>query len=118
MPTDAGDFGRGIYYSSSYHRALTYGLVEKSTIKFANPLVLTSSEAYKLADKFHTVRIPEEDIKVIAEKHPLGERSAAIQKQLLLNAQAMTDDVLSKGYDGLIAVGKDLEIVDYRPYSA
>lgn len=108
--TDAGDFGRGIYYSTHYHRAKSYGPVTKSVIKFSNPLVLTAEESYALANQFHTVILPEEDL--VALRSPKQRES-----RLLANAEALTRYMLSQGHDGLIVVDRGvLEIVDYRPY--
>lgn len=116
--TDPGDFGRGIYYDTSYHRAASYGRdVEKIILKFKNPLVVTADEAYKLSDKFETVRLSDEKWDKLAgvgveRKHDM------ISEQLLKNAEAMTKNMLSNGNDGLIVIHirGNLEMVDYRPY--
>lgn len=108
--SDPGDFGRGIYYSTNWHRARSYATsekdVEKSVIKFKNPAVLTDHEAYKISERFHTIVLSDEEFKAIKGYQ---ER---IQK-LLDNALEMINYMIGQGYDGF----KDgnLEIVDYRP---
>ena len=120
--SDPGDFGRGIYYDTNYQRAKTYGNVEISVIKLKNPIVLTDEEAYNLSDKFRTVRLSNDDYEKIGKEIGFGpkkriERLNAQTQQLLKNAQAMTDFLLSQGYDGLVSIHKNgLEVVDYRPY--
>jgi len=104
--TDVGDLGRGIYYTTSKARAKAIAgkYVYEKFLKLDNPLVISYEEAYKLADKYGTVRY-----RTIEEG--------------LKNAEKFTLDMLKKGYDGLVAIKFDklgnvyeLEIVDYRPY--
>lgn len=118
--SDPGDLGRGIYYTTNYHRARCYGEVQKSVIVFSNPLVLSVDDAYALADKYQTVRI-EPDMALVEQLKQQGKRWADYeQEQRLRNAEKMTQDLLAQGFDGLISVSTgrrvELEIVDYRPY--
>lgn len=108
---DPGDFGRGVYYDTNYYRAKSYGYVIKSIISLSNPIILSSSEAYDLADKFQTVRLSDEWY-----ANNIGKN---VDEARLINAQKMTEYILSLGYDGLAAVNVrfgGIEIVDYRPY--
>ena len=116
---DPGDFGRGIYYTTSKARAKAYGKTFSTVIKFNNPLVLSVNQAYDLADNYGTIA------------------NMRNGKEALNGAETMTKTMLSKGYDGLIAINRnllmkkdsegyyfrshisdfgELEIVDYRPY--
>ena len=109
--SDPGDFGRGVYYDTNYHRAKTYGEVTKSILKLTNPIVLSSSEAYEIAEKFQTVRLH--------DSWYMQNDSQDSMKARLNNAQKMTEFLLNQGYDGLAAVNTkmgSIEIVDYRPY--
>lgn len=119
--SDPGDFGRGIYYATRFHVAKHYGVVTKSVIKLSNPLILTVAEAYRLADFYQTVRLPDEEwrelwvtLRQIGRGHFLN----AIQERQLQNAERFTRDMLAKGHDGLVVIHKHgyLEVVDYRPY--
>lgn len=118
--TDPGDFGRGIYYDTSFHRAKSYGKVATSILKLKNPLVLTAKEAYALAEWFHTVKLDDDVIHRLAtQARSEGKRPEdTIREELVRNAKAMTDWMLSSGHDGLAAIGSggSIEIVDYRPY--
>jgi len=125
--SDPGDFGRGIYYDTSYHRAASYGRdVEKIVLKFKNPLVVTAKEAYKLSDKFGTVRLTDDKWEELARSLGLigpnkrqGPRiHDVVVKELLKNAENMTKTMLRNGHDGLIVIHirGNLEMVDYRPY--
>lgn len=106
--SDPGDFGRGIYYTTNYHNAKAYGPVEKSILKLQNPIVLSVEEAYQLADKYHTVHLPNDNVKRTTQE---------MLAQLVTNAETMTRAMISQGYDGLVAIHRGrLEIVDYRPY--
>ena len=90
--------------------AVRHGNVTKSIIVFKNPIILTREESYELSDKFHTVRLSDEDYLKFRDNEERTE-------QLLKNAKALTDYMISLGHDGLISVGRgELEIVDYRPY--
>jgi hypothetical protein len=109
--SDPGDFGRGIYYDTNYHRAKTYGEVTKSILKLTNPIVLSSSEAYEIAEKFQTVRLTD-------DWYTQNNSQDSMQARLN-NAQKMTEFLLNQGYDGLASVNTrmgSIEIVDYRPY--
>jgi hypothetical protein len=109
--SDPGDFGRGIYYDTNYHRAKTYGEVTKSVLKLTNPIVLSSSEAYEIAEKFQTVRLNDDWY--------TKNNSQDSMRARLSNAKKMTEFLLNQGYDGLAAVNikmGSIEIVDYRPY--
>ena len=118
---DPGDLGRGIYYSTNYQVATNYGKVEKTTIKFENPLVLTVDEAYQISDKFKTVRLSDarwkeiqDELKATGSKENIVD---VVMKELVQNAENMTKFMLSQGHDGLIVIHKGhLELVDYRPY--
>jgi hypothetical protein len=115
--TDVGDFGRGIYYSSNYFVAKQYGAIEKTSIKFTNPLVLTSDEAYALANEYQTVVLSDEKTKELFKVVGREKLKDAASAQKLQNSQRLTDDMIKKGHDGLIVINKGrLEIVDYRPY--
>jgi len=106
-----------VHYSTSGHRAASYGVTSQKIIKFKNPLVLSVKDAYDLSEKYGTINNRFDN--------PLE------------NAERMTKDLIKQGYDGLIAVtrtpkfrlgrngyafstpesnGGELEIVDYRPY--
>lgn len=118
---DPGDFGRGIYYDTDYRRAATYGDVEKNILKFKNPLVVTAAEAYKLSEKFGTVRLTDEKWEELARASGLANSKRihnVIIKELLKNAEIMTKTMLANGHDGLIVIHirGNLEMVDYRPY--
>ena len=111
--TDPRDFGRGIYYTNNIHRARAYGDVTKKILVLNNPIVMSMADAYKLAEEYHTVRLPESH-----ERNPEKSMLEIIQDdahQRMLNAQKMSDDMLNKGYDGLVAVEDDgeIEIVVY-----
>jgi hypothetical protein len=109
--SDPGDFGRGIYYDTNYHRAKTYGEVAKSILKLTNPIVLSSSEAYEIAEKFQTVRLHD-------DWYTQNNSQDSMQARLN-NAQRMTEFLINQGYDGLASVNikmGSIEIVDYRPY--
>ena len=110
--TDPGDFGRGVYYTTNFSQAkMAYAggreeNVQKSRIRFRNPLVLTGEEAYKLADEFETVLLKGGHL-AVQDRH----------EALLVNAGRLTRVMLEKGHDGLVVImGSRLEIVDYRPY--
>jgi hypothetical protein len=114
--TDVGDFGRGVYYTSNYHQARTYGSVTKSVLKLKNPLVLTVDEAYKLSDQYQTVRLSDEEHMALYNKFG-RDRTSIVQAKMLENAEKFTKDMIAKGHDGLIVIHKGrLEIVDYSPY--
>jgi hypothetical protein len=109
--SDPGDFGRGIYYDTNYHRAKAYGEVTKSILKLTNPIVLSSSEAYEIAEKFQTVRLHD-------DWYTQNNSQDSMQARLI-NAQRMTEFLLNQGHDGLASVNikmGSIEIVDYRPY--
>ena len=109
--SDPGDFGRGIYYDTNYHRAKTYGEVAKSILKLTNPIVLSSGEAYEIAEKFQTVRLHDD---WYAQNNSQDSMQARIN-----NAQKMTEFLINQGYDGLASINVkmgSIEIVDYRPY--
>lgn len=109
--SDPGDFGRGVYYDTNYHRAKTYGEVTKSILKLTNPIVLSSGEAYEIAEKFQTVRLND-------DWYTQNNSQDSMQARLS-NAQKMTEFLLNQGYDGLASVNTrmgSIEIVDYRPY--
>lgn len=113
--SDVGDFGQGKYYSTSYFKAKQYGLVEKLIIKFNNPEILMAEEAYDLADHYHTISLPDNEINDLFVKVGRNKLMQAIEKQKLENAQKLTNDMISAGYDGLVVINRnDLEIVDYR----
>lgn len=113
--SDPGDLGRGIYYTTSWHRARSYAtsdaLVKKSLVRFCNPLILTIAQAYDLSDQFHTVRLPDDELERIR-------LPAARDAKLIENAERLTQHLLSQGHDGLISIDRNhqLEVVDYRPY--
>lgn len=76
-----------------------------------NPIVLSSSEAYEIAEKFQTVRLH--------DSWYMQNDSQDSMKARLNNAQKMTEFLLNQGYDGLASVNTkmgSIEIVDYRPY--
>ena len=109
--SDPGDFGRGIYYDTNYYRAKNYGEVTKGILKLTNPIVLSSSEAYEIAEKFQTVRLHD-------DWYTQNNSQDSMQARLI-NAQRMTEFLLNQGYDGLASVNTkmgSIEIVDYRPY--
>jgi len=109
--SDPGDFGRGIYYDTNYYRAKTYGEVIKSILKLTNPIVLSSGEAYEIAEKFQTVRLNDDWY--------TQNNSQDSMRARLNNAQKMTEFFLNQGYDGLASVNTrmgSIEIVDYTPY--
>lgn len=114
--TDVGDFGRGIYYSTNYIVAKQYGPVEKSSIKFTNPLVISDEEAYEIATQYQTVRLS--DKRELELFQQFGNRNKEIaKKEMLKNALHLTLDILENGHDGLVVVKNGrLEIVDYRPW--
>ena len=100
--SDPGDFGRGIYWTTSHARARAYGgkKTVPNVIKFKNPLVLPVNEAYDIAGRFGTI-----------QEHS--------EEKRIKNSEAMTHHLLSLGYDGLVSVsemGDELEVVDFRPY--
>jgi len=103
--SDPGDFGRGIYYSTSKSIAKCYGQVEESIIRFKNPFVMNYNEAYEcVAEQWDTLH--------------------GSNKKRIRNAEQLTFDMLIAGYDGFVAVGVGmfdkkgiiLEVVDYRSY--
>lgn len=102
--SDAGDFGRGIYYTTSKARARVYSAdkkIETFELELKNPLQLSEEEAYKLAEKYNTLG------------HGVDEKTR------LKNAERMTRELLDQGHDGLIATSERIgtkEIVDFRPY--
>lgn len=99
--SDPGDFGRGIYYTTSGHRAQAHGgkgSVSQQVIRFSNPIVLAVEAAYDLAEQYGTVQGGDERMD---------------------GAQRVTNDMIQKGHDSMIVVFGDrgeLEIVDYRPF--
>lgn len=109
--SDPGDFGRGVYWTTSKARAKSYSSnIITARIVFNNPLILTVNEAYDLADHYNTIN--EIDI-----------------DKRIKNAEIFTRDMLSFGFDGLISIRltrkhkykemsfhSELEIVDYRSY--
>jgi SPP1 gp7 family putative phage head morphogenesis protein len=117
--SDPGDFGRGVYYSTSAVRAKQYGAISKTIVVLHNPLILTDRQAYDLSDQYKTVRLPESEIEAIAKSTPRGQIHQAIVKRQLDNAQRMRDDLVAKGYDGLVSVRSsgrgELEVVVFQP---
>lgn len=84
---DPGDFGRGVYWTSSCARAKCYGKsLKRAVIKLQSALVLSVSDAYALAAKYGTV----------------GPQFSMDQK--LANASRMTEELKAQGYDGLVSV--------------
>lgn len=117
--SDPGDFGRGIYYTTSYTRASTYGDVEKNTLKLKNPIVLSVDEAYALSEKYETVRLSEEkETELFNKVGRSGIRQARVD-ELLKNSQRLTDDLLAKGHDGLVSISPrgEIEVVVFQPLS-
>lgn len=130
--SDPGDFGRGVYYTTSLSRAKAYSkTVESKTIRFDNPLLLLVEQAYQLADSYQTVRLPDDWRGECLKRFPTlkdhyrGTREAGCRCQeeralaLLQNAERMTRDMLGRGIDGLLSVNEmldEVEVVDYRPY--
>lgn len=56
-PSDAGDLGKGTYYSTSKAVAKCYGKLTESKLVLNNPLVLSNEEAYELiAEAYMTCR--------------------------------------------------------------
>lgn len=107
QPADPGDFGVGTYYSTQRARAINYGTLTQTVVKFSNPLVLSTDEAYEqLADRFGTISgIP-------------GDPSPGASKasSRLAGARAATAALKAAGHDGLVVVNTtsnfpDLEIV-------
>jgi 8-oxo-dGTP pyrophosphatase MutT (NUDIX family) len=98
--SDPGDFGRGVYWTSDIHRAKAYGKLITQVVKLSNPIYLTVEQAYDLGEQDYGNLVR-------------GETADRLKK-----AEAMTLDLLAKGYDGLVAKHPDghLEVVDYRPY--
>ena len=99
--SDPGDFGRGIYWTTTKVRAFQYGEVRTEKVRFESPAVMSLEDAYRLCDQFNCIG------------HGVS------QEQRLLNCEALTKFMLAKGYDSLIAIDSrsdSLEIVDYRPY--
>jgi len=105
---DSGDFGRGIYYTTSKAMARAYGEVKIFYVAFNNPLILSVEQAYKLgADIFNTI----------------GNNPYVDKKIRIKNCERLTKYLLRHGYDCLVCIHKrkisnysSLEIVDYRPY--
>jgi hypothetical protein len=102
--SDPGDLGRGVYYSTAYARAKCYASagLETKVITFKNPLILLVEEAYELSDKYGGTCFQGLSV-----------------EQKLKNAEAMTLDLLSKGYDGLLSCNErmgEIEVVDFRPF--
>lgn len=112
--SDPGDFGRGIYHTTSKARAGVYGTVKTVALKLANPLILDVERAYDLgAGVFNT----------------LGNNPRVSREQTIRNCERLTRWLLRKGYDGLVSVSKgrrfsgprdhtELEIVSYKPYNS
>jgi len=95
-PADPGDFGAGTYWSTRKARARQYGSVRREVLIFKNPLAVTVTEAYDLAEKYDTLHAKD--------------RVSASRK--------MSQDLLDAGYDAVIAIhGAELEIVDLRNFS-
>jgi hypothetical protein len=112
--SDPGDFGRGIYYSTSMAEAKQYGKLTEHALKLNNPLVLTVEDAYLLADRFGTISgKPGKPVGIVAGG-TIADRMAA--------AQNMTDDIIANGYDGVVVIhnkpSRSLEIVDFSPFLA
>ncbi len=105
--SDPGDFGRGIYYSTSKSIAECYGEVKRFKLKFANPLILDEKRAYRLgAGIFNTI----------------GNNPHVEESRRKKNCERMARYLLGKGYDGLVSMDSNhlkqkwtvLEIVDYK----
>lgn len=98
--TDPGDFGRGIYWTTSEARAKSYGkTIERRVLVLANPKVLMVSEAYDLATEYGTV----------------GPNLSTEVR--LKNSQRLTNDLVSQGYDSLVSINEsmnEIEIVIFR----
>lgn len=110
--SDPGDFGRGIYYTTSRARARAYGgeNLIKQNIKLKNPLILDDKSAYDLAAGQYST---------VGPAHTMEER--------MKNAERFTRDLIDMGYDGVVSVRKksrytsggpptELEVVDFSPY--
>jgi hypothetical protein len=100
--SDAGDLGRGIYYTTSRARASCYGTVSEHVVIFENPMVVSVETAYNIACAY-------------------GVFSPHGGPPKIDGATVMTEAMLAFGYDGLasvrtIAGETEIEIVDYRPY--
>lgn len=97
-PADPGDFGVGEYHSSSKARARNYGKVTSVTVTMQNPLVLSATEAYdKLTHTWDTIH-------------------AGTWEKRQTNAERLTKELRSLGYDGLAIVnerGGEIEYVTY-----
>ena len=104
-PSDPGDFGIGRYHTSRKTRAKNYGTPQQLPIRFSNPLILTTDEAYtQIADRFGT-------ISGIAGHPEHGAGDFAPRKQRATEATAR---MIAEGYDGVVAVNpkwSELEIV-------
>lgn len=115
--SDPGDFGRGVYYSTSGVRARCYGSVCKQhEVTLKKPLVLTMDEAYELADHYETVSLKKSSVERIVAA---GGKNQEIQQQRLVNAGRMSEHLMAAGYDGLVAVRQseghgELEVVAFR----
>ena len=112
--TDAGDLGRGIYYSTDEGTAKGYGEVSSQELTFKNPLAVSARdianpEQTGLAQKYKT----------IVSMHPGV--SAEEKKRLALEGSTkLTEDLLEQGYDALIVSGYDspkghYTVVDLKP---
>jgi len=115
--SDAGDFGRGIYYSTSYSRACQYGTVHTRTIRLYNPLILSDQEAYSLSDHYETVKLRDSTMNEIFNQVSRSEFHRAVSARLLFNSQRMTNSLVNQGYDGLISIrlrGGELEVVCFK----
>jgi hypothetical protein len=123
---DAGDFGRGVYYTSVKAQARVYGggSCQPKVVRFENPLVMRAEDAYKLSDSFNILHPPKASEELVARAE--RDDPAAMEElktwrkswNPLKNAGEMTDYFLKQNIDGLIVVHSDnrLEVVDYRPY--
>lgn len=107
VATDAGDLGRGIYYSSSESVARAHAGKKNVTVKnlvISRPLIISEADAYSiLVEEYKTVNAP-------------------TMEDRISEAQKLTDDMIAQGYDGLVSVRlmkdgtRQYEIVDYSPY--
>lgn len=104
--TDAGYYGRGLYYSTKKDIAEFYSggsrRVSERCLSFKHPLVLSVDQAKKMAKKEGTVD---------AEGYPLRSEEAT------LAADRLTRRLQRKGYDGVAIVhrGGSVELLDINP---
>ncbi len=115
--SDPGDFGRGLYYTTSQARARQYGPVLTKIIKLQNPLILSDAEAYQLSEEYETVKLNERTIIEIFDRVDRELMQRAVTAKLLENAQKMTDALKSQGFDGLVSIRSmghgELEVVKF-----